>query len=98
MEKINIKLPIYKQAYILAKNFKELGIKCTYNQRTKETFLSLLNAPNFSEGIAECELTLMGIFDTFIYVRDNFEYLANEYKERYKEYYKNNPSMLKYLQ
>lgn len=97
MKEINTKLPIYKQAYILAENFKELGIKCTYNQRTKETFLSLLNAPNFSEGTTECEQTLIGIFDTFVYVRDNFEYLSDKYKQRYKEYYKNNPLMLKYL-
>lgn len=97
MKEINTKMPIYKQVPILSQNFKELGIKFVYNSRTKEVYLSLFNAPTFAEGVAEVQQTLMSVYPCFGYVRDNFEYLANRYKQGYKEFYSGNSLMLKYL-
>lgn len=98
MKEINKKLPIYKQAWDLTENFKEIGIKCVYNHRNRKVYLSLLNAPILVEGISGAQTTLVGVFKTFSYVRDNFQDLANEYKRMYKIFYSDNSEMLKYLE
>lgn len=98
MEKINVKLPIYQQAWILANNYKEIGIRCVYNNRNKNVYLSLLNAPILAKGVPGAEMTLVGIFKSFSYVRDNFQDCADTYKRMYKEVYSDNPEMLKYLE
>lgn len=97
MKEINKKLPIYKQAWDLTENFKEIGIKCVYNHRNRKVYLSLLNAPVFADGIAGAQMTLVGILKPFSHVRDNFQELADEYKRMYKIFYSDNPEMLKYL-
>lgn len=98
MEKIDIKLPIYQQAWILANNYKEIGIRCVYNNRNRNVYLSLLNAPILANGVPGAEMTLVGIFKSFSYVRDNFQDCADTYKRMYKEVYSDNPEMLKYLE
>lgn len=98
MKEINKKLPVYKQAWDLADNFKEIGIKCFYNDRNRKVYLSLLNAPILVDGVPEAQMTLVGVFNSFSYVRDNFQDLADEYKRMYKTVYSDNPEMLKYLE
>ena len=98
MKEINKKLPVYKQAWDLTDNFKEFGIKCVYNERNRKVYLSLLNAPILVEGISEAQTTLVGVFKSFGYVRDNFQDIADEYKCMYKTVYSDNPEMLKYLE
>lgn len=97
MKQINKKLPIYMQARVLIDNFKEIGIKCVYNNRNRKVYLSLLNAPLFVSGISEAQMTLMGCFKPFSDVRDNFQAYADEYKNMYKIVYSNNIEMLKHL-
>lgn len=89
MKEINTKLPLYKQAYILAENFKELGIKCVYNHANKKVYLSLLNAPTFVVG-EPMQVTLIRRFDSLKDVIDNFQEYANKYKTMYKIVYSNN--------
>lgn len=98
MKKIDTKLPIYQQAWILADNYKEIGIKCVYNNRNRNVYLSLLNAPIIAHGVPGAEMTLVGIFKPFSYVRDNFQDCADIYKRKYKVVYSDNPEMLKYLE
>lgn len=98
MKQINKKLPIYKQAWVLRENFKEIGIKCVYNERNRNVYLSLLNAPLFVYGVPGAQMTLIGCFKPFSVVRDNFEEFADEYKNRYRSFYSNNPEMLKHLE
>lgn len=98
MKEINKKLPIYKQAWVLSENYKEIGIRCVYNHRNRNVYLSLLNAPIFADGVAGAQMTLVGIFKPFSHVRDNFQDLADEYKRMYKVFYSDNPEMLKYLE
>lgn len=98
MKQIDKKLPIYKQAWILVENYKEIGIKCVYNNRNRNVYLSLLNAPVFVENVPGAQTTLTGVFKPFSYVRDNFQSLADKYKAMYKIVYANNPAMLKYLE
>lgn len=98
MKEINKKLPIYKQAWVLSENYKEIGIRCVYNHRNRNVYLSLLNAPVFVENVSGAQITLVGVFKPFSHVRDNFQYFADKYKTRYKMVYANNPGMLKYLE
>lgn len=98
MKEINEKMPIYKQAWDLTDNFKEIGIRCVYNERNRNVYLSLLNAPILVEGISEAQMTLVGVFKSFNYVRDNFQSLAEKYKYMYKNVYSDNPEMMKYLE
>lgn len=97
MKEINKKLPIFKQAWDLTENFKEIGIKCVYNHRNRKVYLSLLNAPILVAGVSDAQMTLVGVFNSFSHVRDNFQDLADEYKCMYKTVYSDNPQMLKYL-
>lgn len=69
MKQINKKLPIYKQAWVLTDNFKEIGIKYVYNHRNKNIYLSLLNAPLFAYGALEAQMTFVGYFKPFSDVR-----------------------------
>mgnify|MGYP000027335653 FL=1 len=96
MKEINIKLPLYKQAYVLAENFKEIGIKCVYNHANKKVYLSLLNAPTFVVG-EPMQMTLRRCFNSLKDVRDNFQEYANGYKKMYKIVYSNNIEMLEFL-
>lgn len=98
MKQIDKKLPIYKQAWILVENYKEIGIRCVYNDRNRNVYLSLLNAPVFVENVSGAQTTLVGVFKPFSRVRDNFQYFADKYKTMYKMVYANNPGMLKYLE
>lgn len=98
MKEINKKLPVFKQAWDLTENFKEIGIKCVYNHRNRKVYLSLLNAPILVEGVSGTQTTLVGVFNSFSHVRDNFQELADEYKRVYKIFYSDNPEMLKYLE
>lgn len=98
MKQIDKKLPIYKQAWILVENYKEIGIKCVYNNRNRNVYLSLLNAPVLVENVSGAQMTLVGVFKPFSHVRDNFQYFADKYKTMYKMVYANNPGMLKYLE
>lgn len=98
MEAIYKDKPIYLQAYILSEICKDLGIKLVYNQRNKMVYISLLNAPSMVEGIEEAEQTLTLCIRDFSYVRDHIEPIANEYKNRYRSYYKGNNEMLKYIE
>lgn len=93
---MNKKLPIYKQVPILSALFAELGIKMVYNNRTRETFISLLAAPTFVEGEVG-QMTLLCVYDTFSFVMDNYEYISKRYKHEYAVYYASNPAMLEYL-
>ena len=97
MKEINKKIPIFKQAWDLTENFKEIGIKCVYNHRNRKVYLSLLNAPILVAGVSGAQMTLVGVFNSFSYVRDNFQDLADEYKRMYKTVYSDNPEMLKHL-
>lgn len=98
MKQIDKKLPIYKQAWILTENYKEIGIKCIYNHRNRKVYLSLLNAPTFVCGIPETQETLRYCARFFSEARDNFQELADRYKNMYKIVYSNNPEMLKHLE
>lgn len=98
MKQINKKLPIYKQAWVLTDNLKEVGIKCVYNNRNRKVYLSLLNAPLFVYGTSEAQMTLVGCFKPFSDVRDNFLAYADEYRNMYRIVYSNNPEMLKHLE
>lgn len=98
MKQINKKLPIYKQAWVLAENFKEIGIRCVYNERTKTVYISLLNAPIIARGVPEARMTLIGRFDSFSEIRDNYQEYADKYKSVYRRCYSNNPEMLKFIE
>lgn len=98
MKQINKKLPIYKQAWMLRDNFKEIGIKCVYNNRNRNVYLSLLNAPLFVYGTSKAQMTLVGCFKPFSDVRDNFQAYADKYRKMYKILYSDNPEMLKHLE
>ena len=97
MKQINKKLPIYKQAWILSDNFKEIGIKCVYNHRNRNVYISLLNAPLFVYGVSGAQMTFVGCFKPFSDIRDNFQAYADEYREMYRILYSDNPEMLKYI-
>lgn len=98
MKQINKKLPIYKQAWTLTDNFKEIGIKCVYNNKNRTVYLSLLNAPLFVHNEPGARMTLIACFKPFSNVRDNFQAYADKYKNMYRIVYSNNPEMLKYLE
>lgn len=98
MKQINKKLPIYKQAWVLVENFKEIGIRCVYYEKTKTVNISLLNAPIIARGVSDVQMTLIGCFESFSEIRDNYQEYADKYKSAYRDLYSNNPEMLKYIE
>lgn len=98
MKPIDKKLPVYRQAHVLADNYKEIGIRCVYNTRNRKVYLSLLGAPFLAVDVAGAQVTLVGVFRPFSHVRDNFLQCAREYMQMYRAMYADNPKMLKYLE
>lgn len=98
MKPINIKLPHYKQAWILQNNFKEVGIKFVYNHRNRHIYISLLAAPATHVTETGVHMVLTIEYKKISNVRDNFNAVVKDYKAMYESYYSNNPSMLKYLE
>lgn len=98
MKTIDIKLPHYKQAWILQDNFKEVGIKFVYNHRNRHIYISLLAAPTVYATETGVYMVFTRVYKQFTYTRDNFDVVVKEYKAMYKSYYSNNPSMLQYLE
>ncbi len=84
MKPINIKLPHYKQAWILQENFKEVGIKFVYNHRNKHIYISLLAAPAVHVTETGVHMVLTCVYKQITDVRNNFDIVVKKYKAMYK--------------
>jgi len=90
------KLPLYKQAEMLRQEYEKRGIKYVYNQRNRNVYLSILNAPYVAEEEEGCQLTGHLIVYGGVIASSDIEKWINEVKRSYIKCWEHNPAMLKY--
>jgi hypothetical protein len=93
------KIPLWKEAIVLREEYYKRGIEYVYNQRNKNVYLSILNAPYIDptymgEG---CKLTEHLIVYGGVIASRNIDEWEALVKKNYKEHYKENSTMLAYL-
>ncbi len=95
-----VRKSLWKEAYELAEEYKKRGIGYCYNQRNKNVYLTVLNAPYCAEGKEEdvCQLTGHLIIYGGVVASREIDKWVDEVKRNYINSYKNNPTMLKYAE
>ncbi len=90
--------PLWKEAYELKEEYEKRGIGYSYNQRNKNVYLTVLNAPYVAEGVEGCQLTGYLIVYGGVVASREIDKWVEEVKRHYTNSYKNNQSMLKYAE
>jgi SET domain-containing protein len=89
--------PLWKEAIELKEEYAKHGINYSYNQRNKQVYLSILNAPYTVPNVLDCQLTGYLIVYGGVVASREIEKWIEEVKYNYKMKYENNPLMLEYL-
>lgn len=90
------RMPLYKEAYQLAKEYEKHGIKYVYNQRNKLVYLSIAAAPLFVPNTSDCHLVGHLIVYGGVVASRDIEKWVDAVKMDFVRCWKDNPELLKY--
>lgn len=86
-----------KNRYELRDEYAKHGIDFVYNDRTRESFLKIMGAPAFEEGVSGAQSTGWYRVSGGIKQAQDVETLSERAKDLYRKNYSDNSTMLKYL-
>lgn len=91
--------PLWKEAYELKEQYNKRDIGYCYNQRNKNVYLTVLNAPTVAIGNYEgCQLTGYLIVYGGVKATRDIDKCVEDVKKNYITVWKDNPEMLKFIE
>jgi len=90
--------PLWKEATELKEEYSKRGIEYCYNQRNKNVYLSILNAPTCAIEVNGCQLTGYLIVYGGVRASRDIDKWVEEVKRNYILAWNDNPEMLKFIE
>lgn len=90
--------PLWKEAIELRSEYNKRGIEYCYNQKNKNVYLSLLNAPDIAIGVNGCQLTGYLIIYGGVMATRDIEQCVEDVRRNYTYAWKDNPEMMKFVE
>ncbi len=90
--------PRWKEAQELAARYREYGVQYCYNNRNRNVYLSLLNAPTCVPNVEGCQLTGYLIIYGGVVESRNIDACIEKLISSYKKAFAGNEVMLEYLE